>query len=68
MTGRDDSVTVLEPATERVLAEVEIGDVEAAVTRARSAFPAWRGVPPAERSRVLLAIARILEDHSKQLA
>ena len=51
-----------------MLAEVEVGDVEAAVTRARAAFPAWRGVPPAERSRLLLAIAGILEDRSEELA
>ncbi len=51
-----------------MLAEVEVGDVGAAVTRARVAFPAWRGVPPADRSRLLLAIGGILEDHSEQLA
>ena len=51
-----------------MLAEVEVGDVEAAVTRARAAFPGWRGVPPAERSRLLLAIAGLLEDRSEELA
>jgi acyl-CoA reductase-like NAD-dependent aldehyde dehydrogenase len=51
-----------------VLAEVEVGDVGAAVTRARVAFSAWRGVSPADRSRLLLAIAGILEGHSEQLA
>ncbi|MDQ4082193.1 MAG: aldehyde dehydrogenase family protein, partial [Actinomycetota bacterium] len=41
---------VLEPATERVLAEVPRAgaeDADAAVARAKAAFPAWRAVAPA---------------------
>ena len=41
------TLTVLEPATEEVLAEIPRAGVEeadAAVARARAAYPAWRAV------------------------
>ena len=41
---------VLNPATEEVIAEIEAAGVEetdAAVARAKGAFPAWRAVAPA---------------------
>ena len=42
-------IEVIEPATGKVMAEVEQADVErtdAAVARAKEAFPAWRDVTP----------------------
>jgi acyl-CoA reductase-like NAD-dependent aldehyde dehydrogenase len=62
---------VLEPATERVLARVDratAGDVDAAVTRARAAWPAWRAVAPPDRARLLLALAELLAEHGEELA
>src|SRR3954469_10461046 len=48
--------TVLNPATEEPLAELEAAGVEetdAAVARAKAAYPAWRAVTPADRGRLL---------------
>jgi len=47
------TLRVLEPATEEVLAEVPratAADVDAAVARAKAAWPAWRAVAPGERA------------------
>ncbi len=54
------ALTVLEPATERVLAELPRAGAEeadAAVAHARAAFGAWRDVSPADRARLLHRIA-----------
>jgi len=66
-----DSLAVIEPATEAVLEEVQradAGDVDAAVARAKAAFPAWRAVSPAERAALLLALAEALTTHREELA
>src|SRR3954449_12049625 len=50
------TLRVVEPATEEVLEEIPRAgaeDVDAAVARARAAFPAWRAVAPADRARLL---------------
>jgi acyl-CoA reductase-like NAD-dependent aldehyde dehydrogenase len=62
---------VLEPATEQVLAEVPragVEDADAAIERAKNAFPAWRAVSPAERAKVLRRIAGAIEEKGEQLA
>jgi acyl-CoA reductase-like NAD-dependent aldehyde dehydrogenase len=62
---------VLNPATEEVLAELEPAGVEqtdAAVARARAAFPAWRAVAPADRARLLRRLATLVEEHHEELA
>jgi acyl-CoA reductase-like NAD-dependent aldehyde dehydrogenase len=64
-------ITVLEPATEEVLAELPSAGVEetdAAVARAKAAFPAWRAIAPADRSRLLHRLANALEEHVEELA
>ncbi|HEX7084021.1 MAG TPA: aldehyde dehydrogenase family protein [Gaiellaceae bacterium] len=61
----------LAPRDETPLAEVgQAGpdDVAAAVAAAREAFPAWAGLPPAERAKYLFRIARILAERSRELA
>jgi len=66
-----DSLIVIEPATEQPLEEVPRAGVEetdAAVTRARAAYPAWRSVAPADRSRLLHRLADALEEHLEELA
>ena len=60
-----------EPATGAVYAHVADSDgrdVELAVQAAARAFPGWSRTPAAERSRLLLAIARRIEDHLDCLA
>jgi acyl-CoA reductase-like NAD-dependent aldehyde dehydrogenase len=62
---------VRNPATEEVIAEVEAGGVEetdAAVARAKNAFPAWRAVAPADRARLLRRLATLVEEHGEELA
>ena len=54
-----NTVTVLEPATENILAELPaagIFEVDAAVAKAKKAFPAWRAVSPAARANLLRAL------------
>ena len=64
-------LTVLNPATEEPLTELEQAGVEetdAAVDAARAAFPAWRAVTPADRARVLRRLATLVEEHADELA
>jgi betaine-aldehyde dehydrogenase len=65
------TLTVLEPATEGVLAEIEqagTDEADAAVARAKAALPAWRAVAPADRSRLLHRLADALEAAQEDLA
>ncbi len=65
------SLTVLEPATEAVLAEVPRAGVEetdAAVAAARAALPGWRAVAPGARAGLLRALADNLDAHAEELA
>ncbi|WP_084262469.1 aldehyde dehydrogenase family protein [Actinomadura formosensis] len=63
--------TVVEPATGQPMAEIErssLSDVDEAVARAGRAQRDWCAAPPAERARVLLAIAAGVEAESETLA
>ena len=65
------TVRVVNPATEGTIAEVERQGKEgadAAVERAGRAFPAWRDVAPADRTRLLRRFAEQVEAHSEELA
>src|SRR3954452_1695531 len=65
------TLEVLEPATEAVLAEIPRAGVEeadAAVARARAAYPPWRAVAPAERSALLHRLADALDGEREALA
>ncbi|MGH2964168.1 MAG: aldehyde dehydrogenase family protein [Solirubrobacterales bacterium] len=64
-------IEVVEPATERVMAEVPRGGAEeadTAVARARKAFGPWRDVAPADRAALLRGLADALEAHADELA
>src|SRR5438067_12005340 len=64
-------VTVINPATEEAIAELEQAGVEetdAAVARAKAAFPGWRAVAPQDRARLLRRVATLVEEHSEELA
>ncbi|HET9114473.1 MAG TPA: aldehyde dehydrogenase family protein [Gaiellaceae bacterium] len=63
--------TVLNPATEETITEIEAAGVEetdAAVARAKDTFPAWRDVAPADRARLLRRLATLVEEHGEELA
>jgi betaine-aldehyde dehydrogenase len=65
------TLTVLNPATEETIAELEragVDETDAAVARAKAAFPAWRAVAPADRARLLRRLATLVEEHSEELA
>jgi aldehyde dehydrogenase (NAD+) len=60
-----------DPLTGKKIADVARGDaadVDAAVTAAKAAFPAWRDRRPIERGRILLDIARKIRERMKELA
>lgn len=64
-------LTVLEPATEGVLAEIPraaADDVDAAVARAKAAFPAWRAVTPSDRAALLRRVADTVAEHRDELS
>ena len=59
------------PATATPLIEVAQGtveDVDAAVSAARAAFPAWSGLSGHARARYLYALARQIQKHARLLA
>jgi acyl-CoA reductase-like NAD-dependent aldehyde dehydrogenase len=65
------TVTVINPATEETIATLESAGVEetdAAVARAKAAFPAWRDVSPRDRGRLLRRLATLVEEHGEELA
>src|SRR5213080_4875330 len=62
---------ILNPATEETIAEVAAAgadETDAAVARAKEAFPAWRAVTPADRARLLRRLATLVEEHGEELA
>ncbi len=65
------TVRVVNPATELTVAEIDRQSEEAAdaaVVRAARAFPAWRDVAPADRTRLLRRFAEQVEAHADELA
>ncbi|HZB60245.1 MAG TPA: aldehyde dehydrogenase family protein, partial [Actinomycetota bacterium] len=61
----------LDPWSGQVVARAAAGtreDARRAVEAAQAAFPAWSQAPPAERQRVLLAAADILERRADEVA
>ncbi len=61
----------IEPATGLVHTRVpdsDDADIDAAVAAARAAFPAWSDTPPAERSRLILRLADLIERDLDRLA
>ena len=65
------ALTVLNPATEQPIAELQQAGVEetdAAVARARAAYTTWRAVAPTDRARLLRRLATLVEEHSEELS
>ncbi|MFD7492869.1 aldehyde dehydrogenase family protein [Streptomyces sp. NPDC059832] len=68
--GRD-TITVVNPADEQVIAEVPAGgaeDVDAAVRAARAALPAWAATAPAERAARIAALRDVLVARKDEIA
>ncbi|UBU15230.1 aldehyde dehydrogenase family protein [Nonomuraea gerenzanensis] len=62
---------IVNPATEDVIADVELADeaeVDRAVERARKAQAAWREVAPGDRARLLRGFADLVDEHGEELA
>jgi acyl-CoA reductase-like NAD-dependent aldehyde dehydrogenase len=64
-------ISVVEPATEQVMAEVPragVDEVDAAVAHAKAAFGPWRDLAAGDRSRLLHRLAEALEGEAESLA
>ncbi|MER6579015.1 aldehyde dehydrogenase family protein [Nonomuraea sp. NPDC001023] len=62
---------IVNPATEEVVAEVELADaaeVDRAVERAAKAYRSWREVAPGDRARLLRRFADLVDAHGEELA
>lgn len=66
-----NELTVLNPATEEVIATVPAAtaeDVDAAVVRAARAQTRWAALAPADRARLLRRFADVVDAHTEELA
>ncbi len=64
-------ISVIEPATEQVMAELPRAgaeEVDAAVAAAKAAFPAWRAIAPADRGALIRRLADAIEERAEELA
>lgn len=66
-----DTIAVVNPADEQVIAHVPAGtadDVDSAVRAARGALPAWAATPPAERAARIAALRDVLVARKDEIA
>ncbi len=66
-----ESLPVINPATQAVLAEVPLAtmdEVEQAIQGAAEAFKTWRNVAVPERARLMLRYQALLKEHHDELA
>jgi len=59
------------PATGTVYSRIpdsDAADIDAAVAAAKRAFPAWSAITAEDRSKILLRLADLIEDHLEELA
>ncbi|MQB00907.1 MAG: aldehyde dehydrogenase family protein [Actinobacteria bacterium] len=62
---------VVNPATEETIAELDepgVDELNAAVARAKAAFPAWSAVSPPDRIRLMRRVAALIEENAEDLA
>jgi aldehyde dehydrogenase (NAD+) len=65
------SFETVDPATGEVLATLPLAgeqDVDAAVAAARDAQPDWAALDPNERTKVLVRLSQLVEEHADELA
>jgi len=70
VAGKDYFETI-NPATQEVLAEVASGgeaEVNAAVQAAKGAFPAWAGMPAAERAKRVRKLGDLIANHVPEIS
>jgi acyl-CoA reductase-like NAD-dependent aldehyde dehydrogenase len=70
-SSNEHELTVLNPATEEVVATVPAAtaaDVDAAVARAAAAQVKWAAAAPADRARLLRRFADVVDQHVEELA
>ncbi|GAA1914216.1 aldehyde dehydrogenase family protein [Nocardioides marmoribigeumensis] len=63
--------TVINPATGAPVADVASASVEetdAAIARAKAAFPGWRDTAPGDKARILRRFAAVIDEHLDELA
>jgi len=63
--------TVVNPATEQPVTDVELATVEetdALIERAHAAFPAWKAIAPGERATLLRRFAAVVDAHVEELS
>ncbi|MFI0397838.1 MAG: aldehyde dehydrogenase family protein, partial [Thiolinea sp.] len=61
---------VYNPSTGAVSKQVALASkatVEAAITAAQAAFPAWRDTPPAKRARIMFRFKELLEQNANAI-
>jgi acyl-CoA reductase-like NAD-dependent aldehyde dehydrogenase len=61
----------VDPATGEVLATLPLGsaeDVDSAVAAARDAQAAWAAADPSDRTRILVRLSQLIEEHAAELA
>lgn len=66
-----DTIAVVNPVDEQVIAHVPAGtaeDVDAAVRAARAALPGWAATPPAERAALIGALRDVLVARKDEIA
>jgi len=66
-----ETLPVLNPATQAVLAEVPLAteqEIETAVEGAKAAFELWRHTPVTERARLMLRYQHLLKEHQEEIA
>ncbi|GLT02192.1 aldehyde dehydrogenase [Sphingobium jiangsuense] len=73
LEAQGGTIPVVNPADESILGHIPAGgaaEVDRAVAAARRAFenPAWAAMPPAQRERLLLRLADLVETHQDELA
>lgn len=67
----DEWFETCNPATGAALASVAQGsrtDIDRAVDAASDALPGWSGTPPAQRARLIYALARAIQRHARLFA
>jgi betaine-aldehyde dehydrogenase len=71
MATKTGTLRVIEPATEKTLAELHEATVEEAdqaVARAKAAYPAWKAMNPKDRANLMRGIATAIGQHAEELA
>ena len=69
--NKSDLIATLDPSNGELLANIEIANskqLESAVSAARKAQPAWEDLGGHKRAKVLYALARLIQKHSRLIA